>query len=165
MPRTKLTAPRVNQGKGISRLTKAAKASGPISAGVTQKKCHYCPIVHSINKFQCTTNKLVPWAPMKRVIWEEGKDYLDPFRSTIHADDAFIEMMEGYLVRLFDGAGSLAVHARRETIKPEDLYLASRIRGDHKSTVSTQRLEKDFWQKASKLAKEKIDRKGGRGYT
>ena len=66
---------------------------------------------------------------------------------------------------LFDGAGSLAVHAKRETIKPEDLYLASRIRGDHKSTVSTERLEKGFWTKAAKLAKERSDKKGGRGYT
>jgi len=162
MPRSKLTGRKPDQGKGPSRmlLPRAAKAGGPI--GGQKKHCYKTkPIVRTINKLQRTTEKLVPRAPMKRVIWEEGKDYKEPFRSTVDADDMFIEMMEGYLVNLFDEAGSLAVHAKRETINPKDLYLASRIRGDHKSIISTSRLEENFHRKASELDKEKQNMRAG----
>ena len=162
MPKSKLTSCKPDQGKGPSRmlLPRAAKAGGPIGG---QKKHRYKtkPIVRTINKLQRTTERLVPQAPMKRVIWEEGKDYKEPFRSTKDADDMFIEMMEGYLVDLFDEAGSLVVHAKRETINPKDLYLASRIRGDHKSIISTSELEENFRRKASELGRKKQDMRGG----
>jgi histone H3/H4 len=99
---------------------------------------------------------------MNRVIWEEGKDYREPFRSTFDADDAFIEMMEGYLVKLFDDAGSLAVRAKKETINPKDLYLASRLQRDHKLIVSTSQLEENFWKKGIELGRKKQDMRGGR---
>jgi histone H3 len=45
---------------------------------------------------------------------------------------ALQEASESYLVDLFGDTNLLALHARRVTIMPRDLYLARRIRGELK---------------------------------
>jgi histone H3/H4 len=42
---------------------------------------------------------------------------------------ALQEAAEAYLVRLFEDANLCAIHAKRVTIRPQDIRLARRIRG------------------------------------
>lgn len=173
MARTKQTARKSTGGKAPRQqlLTKAARAAAPASGGVVKKPRRYRPgtvAIREIKKYQNSAEKLVPKAPMKRIIREEAQDYLKDFRATKDADDAYIEMMEDYLVGLFDDAGAIAVHAKRQQIMPKDLHLARMIRGEHLWMVSSKpqqadsgpcrieaQIEREYWSKAVKLAKAK----------
>ena len=48
----------------------------------------------------------------------------------VGAVDALHEASEDYLITLLEDANLLAIHARRVTLKPRDIQLARRIRGD-----------------------------------
>ena len=122
-------------------LMKAARAAAPASGGVarTQKPRRYRPgtvAIREIKRLQNSTEELVPCAAMKRCIREEGNDYKSDLCYTRDADDALIEMMEGYLVDLFDDSNALAIHAGRKSIQPKDMMKAYRMRGDHLLTIS-----------------------------
>ena len=44
---------------------------------------------------------------------------------------ALQESTEAYLVGIFEDTNLCAIHAKRVTIMPKDLWLARRIRGEH----------------------------------
>ena len=47
-----------------------------------------------------------------------------------HAILALQEAAEAYLVGLFEDTNLCAIHAKRVTIMPKDVHLATRIRGE-----------------------------------
>lgn len=98
------------------------------------KKLHrYRPgtvALREIRKYQKTTEPLIPRAPFKRLVKEVARDISPQIRFQQHALAALQEATEAYLVSLFEDTQLLAIHARRQTIKPADIQLARRIRGD-----------------------------------
>ena len=152
MARTKQTARKSAGGKAPRKqlATKAARAAAPALGGATKKPHRYRPgtvAIREIKKLQNTTHKLLPRAAVVRCIREESNNYLSGVRSTMQADDALIEMLEDYLVGLFDDSGALAAHAKRQTIKPKDLFRAFKMRGDTVWQVSYKPgdKEKEMW--------------------
>ncbi len=71
--------------------------------------------------------------PFVRLVREITADILHdrpPFYWAAEAMRALHEASEAYLVGLFEDANLLCIHAKRVTLKPEDVQLARRIRGD-----------------------------------
>ena len=83
--------------------------------------CHY----------QGSTALLIRKLPFQRVVREIAQDFKTDLRFQSAAVLCLQEAAEAYLVRLFDDANLCAIHARRVTIMPKDLFLARRIRGEH----------------------------------
>ena len=84
-----------------------------------------------IRHFQGSTALLIRKLPFQRVVREIAQDFKTDLRFQSVAELCLQEAMEAYLVRLFDDANLCAIHARRVTIMPKDLFLARRIRGEH----------------------------------
>ena len=57
-------------------------------------------------------------------------DYKSDLRFQSNAILALQEAVEAYMVGLFEDTNLCAIHAKRVTILPKDIQLASRIRGD-----------------------------------
>ena len=84
-----------------------------------------------IRHFQGSTALLIRKLPFQRVVREIAQDFKTDLRFQSAAVLCLQEATEAYLVRLFDNANLCAIHARRVTIMPKDLFLARRIRGEH----------------------------------
>ena len=83
--------------------------------------CHY----------QGSTALLIRKLPFQMLVREIAQDFKTDLRFQSAAVLCLQEAVEAYLVRLFDDANLCAIHARRVTIMPKDLFLARRIRGEH----------------------------------
>ena len=84
-----------------------------------------------IHHFQGSTALLIQKLPFQRVVREITQDFKTDLRFQSAVVLCLQEATEAYLVRLFDDANLCAIHARRVTIMPKDLFLARRIRGEH----------------------------------
>ena len=84
-----------------------------------------------IRHFQGSTALLIRKLPFQRLVREIAQDFKTDLRFQSAAVLCLQEVAEAYLVRLFDNANLCAIHARRVTIMPKDLFLARRIRGEH----------------------------------
>ena len=84
-----------------------------------------------IHHYQGSTALLIRKLPFQRVVREIAQDFKTDLRFQSAAVLCLQEAAEAYLVRLFDDANLCAIHARRVTIMPKDLFLARRIRGEH----------------------------------
>ena len=84
-----------------------------------------------IRHYQGSTALLIRKLPFQRVVREIAQDFKTDLRFQSAAVLCLQEAAEAYLVRLFDDANLCAIHARRVTIMPKDLFLARRIRGEH----------------------------------
>lgn len=83
-----------------------------------------------IRKFQYTSNLLIPKLAFQRIVKEITWSIFDPpLRMQSSALLALQEASEQFLVGLFTDMNLCALHARRQTIKPQDMYLSRRIRG------------------------------------
>ena len=86
-----------------------------------------------IRRYQKSTNYLVPKLPLERLVREITSD-INPrgkeMRWSKLALKAIQDAVEAYFPGLFEDTNLLAIHAKRTTIRKEDLYLARRIRGD-----------------------------------
>ena len=84
-----------------------------------------------IRHYQGSTALLIRKLPFQRLVREIAQDYKTDLRFQSAAILCLQEAAEAYLVRLFDDANLCAIHARRVTIMPKDIFLARRIRGEH----------------------------------
>ena len=84
-----------------------------------------------IRHFQGSTALVIRKLPFQRVVREIAQDFKTDLRFQSAAVLCLQEATEAYLVRLFDDANLCAIHARRVTIMPKDLFLARQIRGEH----------------------------------
>ena len=138
MARTKQTARKSTGGKAPRKqlATKAAKkaaaAANPVVGGV--KKPHrFRPgtvALKEIRKFQRTTDLLLRKLPFQRLVREITQEFKSDMRFQTVAVQAIQEAAEMYLVGLFEDTNLFAIHAKRVTIKPLDVQLARRIRGE-----------------------------------
>lgn len=134
--------PRIPGGKGgiesggkmprKQLATKTARKSAPATGGV--KKPHrFRPgtrALMEIRRYQKSTDLLIRKLPFQRLIREIAQDFKNDLRFQGTAIMALQEAAEAYLVGLFEDANLCAIHAKRMTIKPTDIQIARRIRGE-----------------------------------
>ena len=95
--------------------------------------------IKEIKEQQKKYNLIIPKAPFARVVREICMDVCQRGAEhlwQVNAVEALQEASEAYLVRLFEDSNLCAIHAKRVTIKPKDMYLVGRIVADnypHKS--------------------------------
>jgi histone H3 len=134
MARTKQTAQKSTDGKAPRKqlAIKSTKRSNP-TGGV--KKAHrYRPgtvALREIRRYQKSTELLIKKLPFQRLVKEISQNYKTDLRFQSSAIMALQEGAEAFLVGLFEDTNLCAIHAKRVTILPKDMFLARRIRGDH----------------------------------
>lgn len=82
-----------------------------------------------IRLLQKSTKLLIPKLPFARLVKEIMGTYTSVQRVRVDALLALQEAAEGFLVHLFEDMNLCAIHAKRVTIMPRDMYLARKIRG------------------------------------
>lgn len=104
-------------------------------------QCTACPLPHvasqachidcELNVYR-STELLIRKLPFQRVVRELGLELADLKMGIPRWQSSGVlalqEAAEAYLVRLFEDANLLAIHAKRITIQKEDLALARRFR-------------------------------------
>ena len=76
------------------------------------------------------TDLLIRKLPFSRAVREIAQEFKNDLRFQGSAILALQEAAEAYLVSLFEDTNLCAIHAKRVTIKPADMHLARRIRGE-----------------------------------
>jgi histone H3 len=85
--------------------------------------------LREIRRYQRSTELLIKKAPFARLVREISADFKEvKFQAT--ALLALQESAETYLVGLFEDCNLVALHCKRVTIKPVDMQLARRLRGE-----------------------------------
>jgi histone H3 len=134
---------RVKQADHKSTSAKKKTAAGgggkvkpkpPPASGGLKKPRRWHPgtvALREIRKYQRTTNLLIQKQPFQRLVREIAQDLnKGDLRFQTTAMIALQEAAEAYQVGLFEDSNLLAIHAHRVTIRPVDLQLARRIRGE-----------------------------------
>jgi histone H3 len=134
MARTKQTARKSTGGKAPRKqlATKSAKRSNP--TGGVKVPHRYRPgtvALREIRRYQKSTELLIRKLPFQRLVKEIAQDFRTDLRFQSSAIMALQEAAEAYLVGIFEDTNLCAIHAKRVTILPKDMFLARRIRGDH----------------------------------
>lgn len=83
-----------------------------------------------IRHYQKTTETLIPKKSFQRVVREIAQEMDPSLRFQSAAIAAIQEAAESYLTGLYEDANICAIHGGRQTIKPIDIALARRIRGE-----------------------------------
>jgi histone H3 len=85
--------------------------------------------LREIRRYQRSTELLIRKAPFCRLVKEIAQDFKAvSFQAT--AVLALQEAAESHLVAVFEDANHCALHAKRVTIRPCDIQLARRLRGE-----------------------------------
>ncbi|KAG6852059.1 histone H3.1 [Blastosporella zonata] len=86
--------------------------------------------LREIRRYQNSTELLIRKLPFQRLVREVAQDFAVNLRFKTSAVQALQEASEAYLVSLFEDTNSAAIHAKRVTIMPKDLFLARKLRGE-----------------------------------
>ncbi|GAA6010110.1 hypothetical protein JCM10207_007563 [Rhodosporidiobolus poonsookiae] len=117
-------------GKG----KKAVKTlPGLNKSGMPRKPRRYRPgtvALREIRHYQKHVGLLIKKAPFQRLVRDICTNMISTMRWQGSALEALQEAAEEYLVHLFEDTNLCALHAKRVTIQPKDMYLARRLRGD-----------------------------------
>lgn len=84
----------------------------------------------STRQHQKGAELLIRKMPFQRLVREIAQFHKSDLRFQSHAVLALQEAAEAYLVGLFEDTNLCAIHAKRVTIMPKDVHLATRIRGE-----------------------------------
>ncbi|CAD6217450.1 unnamed protein product [Miscanthus lutarioriparius] len=138
MARTKNWARKSTGGKAprkqlVRAIFAAALKPAPVT-GRVKKPRRYRPgtvALREIRKYQKGTKLLTRKMPFQRLVREIAQlHHTSDLRFQSHAILALQEAAEAYLVGLFEDTNLCAIHAKRVTIMPKDVHLATRIRGE-----------------------------------
>ena len=83
-----------------------------------------------IRRYQKSTSNLIPKVAFQRLVKEIAQDINNEIRFQSAALLALQEASECYLTALLEDTQLLAIHAKRITIKPADMQIARRVRGE-----------------------------------
>lgn len=86
--------------------------------------------LREIRKYQQSTTLLIRKLPFQRVVREIASEFRPDTRFQSSAILALQQAVEAYLVGLFEDSNLAALHAKRVTVKPKDMQLARRLRGE-----------------------------------
>jgi histone H3 len=102
--------------------------------GGIKKPYRYKPgtvALREIRRYQSSTELLLRKLPFRRLVVQIANDFFqDGIRFQGAAIAALQEASEAYLIGLFEDCNLCAIHAKRVTIRPSDMQLARRIRGE-----------------------------------
>ena len=105
---------------------------GKTPRGAVRKKRRFRPgtvALRQIKKYQKSTDLLIRKLPFQRLVREVVQTMFptDTYRVTSQCLLALHEAAEDFLVRMFEQVNYIAIHARRVTIQPRDIYLWGRL--------------------------------------
>jgi histone H3 len=102
------------------------KGARPCRTGMQQ------PVFREMRRLQMATDVLIRKAPFTRLIREIACEFFPGKKPDMRFQGTAIlalqEVLEAYLVGLFEDTQLSVVHAKRVTIQPKDIQLARRIR-------------------------------------
>ena len=132
MARTKQTAGKSSGGKQPRKtlVTKAARRNKPTGVKRPHRYRPGTVALREIRKFQKSSDLLVRKLPFQRLVREIAMDFKTDLRFRNSGMLALQEASESYVVGLLEDTNLLAIHAKRVTIKPKDIQLCRRIRGE-----------------------------------
>jgi len=135
MARTKQTAHRSTGCKAARALALAAARRAPTAkgGGKAPVKRRYRPATVAlldIRKFQRSGELLIIKLPFQRLVKEIAQKYTDIPHFQASAVLALQKAADAYLMGVFQGAQLCAIHAKRVTLRSNDIQLARRIRGE-----------------------------------
>ncbi|XP_065219652.1 uncharacterized protein LOC135845115 [Planococcus citri] len=87
-------------------------------------------VQREIRKYQSSTDLLIRKLPFQRLVREISQDFLAAPRFQSQAIIALQTAAEQYLTELFEAANLFAIHAKRVTIRPNDIQAVRTIRGE-----------------------------------
>ena len=132
MARTKQTAGKSSGGKQPRKTlaTKAARRNKPTGVKRPHRYRPGTVALREIRRFQKSSDLLVRKLPFQRLVREIAMDFKTDLRFRKSGMLALQEASESYVVGLLEDTNLLAIHAKRVTIKPKDIQLCRRIRGE-----------------------------------
>ena len=83
-----------------------------------------------IRKMQRSTERVIPFKPLARLCMEIGQDFKTDLYFSPVAINLLGELLEAYLVGLFEDSNLQAIHGKRIVVEPKDIQMARRIRGE-----------------------------------
>ena len=108
----------------------------PVAAAVplTEKQEKNCRL-HSqslelVRNMQRSTERVIPCMPLARLCMEIAQDYKTNLYFSPVAIKILDELLETYLVGLFEDSNLQAIHGKRIVVEPKDIQMARRIRGE-----------------------------------
>lgn len=118
----------------VGNAAAAVVAAGNAAAagGAPAHARHYSPGTRAlceIRKYQRTSELLIPKRPFQRLVREVAAEVRRDLRIQSTPAEALQHAVEDYILQVFEDCVLCAVHAKRVTVKPNDLQLAMRIRG------------------------------------
>ena len=130
MANTKQTAKKSTGGKAPRKqlAQKAARQTAPAKARVRPHR--YRPgtvALREIRKWQKSTALLIRKLPFQRVLREIAEDRKPGVRFQAGAITSLQHTAEDMLTELFEEAQRAAIHAKRVTVMPKDIKLATRM--------------------------------------
>ncbi len=133
VPKRNATAPVM---KNVPALTASALRRQRTTTGRPHRFRPGTRAIMEIRQFQRTTHLLLRRAPFCRLVKEVTQVFHHTLRWRVDAVSALQVAAEDYLVRLLEDANCCAIHAKRVTIMPKDMFLARRIRGAKQDPAS-----------------------------
>ena len=121
-------APRAYLAQRAARRVTPTPLTAAQQRAIAARKRRNKPLLE-IRKYQKCTDLLIKKTPFERVVRECLQDYPRVSRVQASAVMTLQEATEAMLVTMFEDANLLAIHAKRVTIRKEDLVLAARLRG------------------------------------
>lgn len=134
MARTKQTARKSAGGKtpGKQLATKAARKTAPaMDSGSAKRPSRFRPgsvALKEIRKYQKSTDCLIRKLPFTRFVREIASKFKADARFGSSALNCLQEAIENFLTTLFEEAYRCAIHAKRVTLFPKDIYLVMKIK-------------------------------------
>ena len=114
-------------------IAKAPKQNSQVAEKKEKRAFKFRPgtvALREIRKYQKSTELLIRKLPFQRLVREIAQDFKTDLRFQSSAIGALQEASEAYLVGLFEDTNLAAIHAKRVTIQPKDIQLATRLRGE-----------------------------------
>lgn len=112
-------------------MKRPRSAMVPAARGGIKKPHRFKPgtvALREIRKYRRSTEFLIRRLPFQRLVREFAQDARTDVRFQAAALEALQEAAEAYLVGVFEDANWCAIHAKRVTIQPKDLFLTQRLR-------------------------------------
>lgn len=83
-----------------------------------------------VRKMQRSTERVIPYMPLARLCMEIAQDFKADLYFSPVAINLLDELLETYLVGLFEDCNLMAIHGKRIEVWPKDVQMARRIRGE-----------------------------------
>ncbi|KAJ8520318.1 hypothetical protein ONZ45_g2872 [Pleurotus djamor] len=117
----------------MKTVTSASRAERMRSASTSKQKVKKrsrpgVVALREIRRYQISTDLLIPKLPFQRLVREIAAEFQPDFRFQSDALVALQEASEAYLVSAMKASKLIALHAKRVTIRREDLTLALALR-------------------------------------